>query len=159
MDLLETCLARPLHILAPAMTYQPCPIHCFIRHHHSSEAAIALLEYLAISPSVCVAIGLDRLVPGPHVFDESPILGLFGIELDEFVAVIVWSNIERRRGFLSADEECASDDGVIGLAVHGRGTEDVLTAGLKTVEEAACEMSQSLLCSERGVSYRSGWTS
>src|SRR5215469_6836090 len=110
-----------------------------------AKAAIALLEHLAISPPVCLTIGLDRLVPGPHVFDKSLILRLLEVELCELVAIIVWCNIKSWQGFLSTDEESTSDDRVIGLAVYGRSAEDVLTAGLKTVEETTYEKSKSTM--------------
>jgi hypothetical protein len=95
------------------------------------------LERTKNSPWVCLAVDLNWLVPGPHVIDESLILLARGIELCEGVALVVWSNVECVLSIVAADEESATDDGVVGLSIDGGGTKDVLTASLETGKETA----------------------
>ncbi len=62
-----------------------------------------LLEDLAISPLVLLAVDLNWLIPRPLVLDESLVLGLAGVKLGEFVALIVRSDIESRKSLVATD--------------------------------------------------------
>jgi hypothetical protein len=95
-----------------------------------------LLEDLAVGKLHGLTVDDDGLVPGPHVVDELLVLGLGGVELGEDVRLHVGSDVERRLGLLSTDNEGTLDDGVVGLAEDGTGAEDVLAAALETREEA-----------------------
>lgn len=95
-----------------------------------------LLEDLAVGEVVGLAVDGDRLVPGPHVVDELLVLLLGGVELGELVGGHVGSNLEGGGGVLATDDKGTLDDGVVGLAEDGTGTEDVLAAALETGEEA-----------------------
>ena len=96
----------------------------------------SLLEDLAVSPLVLLALLLDGLVPGPHAVDERLVLGLLGVELGELVALVVWGDIEGWEGLLATDVESTPNDGVVRNAENGGSTEEVLAAGLEAVEEA-----------------------
>ena len=65
------------------------------------------------------------------------ILRLTGIKLREFIALVIGCYVESWLGFLAADDEGALDDGVVFLAVDGRGAEDVFAGGFEAGEEAA----------------------
>jgi hypothetical protein len=95
--------------------------------------AIHLLEDLAIGPLIGLAFDLDRLVPGPLVVDELLVLGW--VKLGEFVGLIVGCYVESWKGLVTTDEEDSTDDGVVGLAVYGHGSEEVLAGSFETSEE------------------------
>ena len=108
-----------------------------IRHVSQKQALDnTLLHDLAVGELVGLAVNDDGLVPGPHVVDVLPVLLLGGVELGELVGRHVGSDLEGGGGVLAADDEGTLDDGVVGLAEDGTGTEDVLAAALKTGEEA-----------------------
>lgn len=94
-----------------------------------------LLEDLSVRPLVGLAVDVDRLVPGPHVVDKLLVLSLGGVELGELVALVVRGDIEGRKSLLATDDECTTDDRVIGDTEDGRATKEVLAAGLETSEE------------------------
>jgi hypothetical protein len=77
-----------------------------------------LLENLAVSPWVLLAVDDDGLVPRPLVVDKLLVLSLGGVELGELVALVVGSDIESGESLLTTDEEGTLDDGLVGLAVH-----------------------------------------
>lgn len=79
---------------------------------------IHLLENLAISPIVSLAVDGDWLIPRPLILEESLILWLGWIELDELIAVNIWSDIESWHGLLTTDHESALDDGIVGSAIY-----------------------------------------
>lgn len=95
-----------------------------------------LLEDLAVGKLHGLAVDDDGLVPGPHVVDELPVLGLGGVELGEGVGLHVGGDIEGGLGLLATDNEGTTDDGVVGLTEDGTAAEDVLAAALETREEA-----------------------
>lgn len=110
-----------------------------IRSRHVSQASViedTLLEDLAVGELVGLAVDDDGLVPGPHVVDVLPVLRLGGVELGELVGGNVGSDLKGGGGVLATDDEGTLDDGVVGLAEDGTGTEDVLAAALETGEEA-----------------------
>jgi hypothetical protein len=76
-----------------------------------------LLEDLAVSPLVGLAVDIDRLVPGPLVLDELLVLSLGGVKLGELVGLPVWGDVESGDGLLSTDEEGTTDDAVVGDTV------------------------------------------
>jgi hypothetical protein len=106
----------------------------------SLHRAQSLLELLAVSPLVGLAVDHKRLVPAPHVIDELAILLLAWVELLELVALVVWGDVESWKSLLTTDQEGALDHGVVGDAEHGAAPEEVLARGLKTGEEAADEV-------------------
>lgn len=99
-----------------------------------------LLEDLAVSPVVGLAVDLNGLVPRPHVVDKLLVLGLGWVELGELVALVVGSNVECRERLLASDDKGATNDRVVGLSVDRAGSEEVLAAGLKTGEETTCNL-------------------
>jgi hypothetical protein len=122
----------------------PYPYHFqVVSHPHRNrfpkpppfEEKKRLLEDLAVSPLVLLAVLGDGLVPRPLVVDKLLVLGLGGVELGELVALVVGGDIESGKSILTTDKEGTLDDGVVGLAVHGSATEEVLAAALKTGEE------------------------
>ena len=66
------------------------------------------------------------------------ILRLTGIELRKFEALVIGCYVEGWLGLLAADDKGALDDGVVFLAVNGRGTEDIFAGGFEAGEEATC---------------------
>ena len=100
-----------------------------------------LLEDFAVSPFIRLTVDGDGLVPRPLVVDELLVLGLLGVELGELVALVVWGDIESRESLVASDEERTLDNRVVGLAIDGSGTENVLAAGLETGEETTWNMS------------------
>ena len=110
-----------------------------------------LLENLAVSPLVGLAVDGDGLVPRPLVVNKLLVFWLGRVELGELVALVVGSDVESGESLLSADEESTLDDGVVGLAVYGAGTEKVLAAALETGEETTytCQLLSQILGSRR----------
>ena len=86
---------------------------------------------------VLLAINHNRLFPRPLIIDKLLILRLAGIQFLEFVAFVIRRYVEGWLGFLAADDEGTLDDGVVFLAVDGRGTEDVFAGGFESGEETA----------------------
>lgn len=99
-----------------------------------------LFEDLAAVVGVVLAIVVDRLVPGPHGLDESPVLGVGGVELLEIVRLPVRGNVEDGGVVIAADDKGTLNDGVVVLAVDGSCAEEVLARALKTVVEATNEV-------------------
>ena len=95
-----------------------------------------LLEDLAVSKLVLLAVDGDALLPAPGILDELSVLGLGGVELGELVALPVRGDVESGNVLLASDDESTLDDGVVVLAVDGSTSEDVLAGTLKTVVEA-----------------------
>jgi hypothetical protein len=106
----------------------------------SLHRAQSLLELLAVSPLVGLAVDHERLIPAPHVVHELAILLLAWVELLELVALVVWGDVESWKSLLATDQEGALDHGVVGDAEHGAAPEEVLARRLKTGEEAADEV-------------------
>lgn len=100
------------------------------------KKATRLLENLAISVLVLLAVVHNRLVPGPLSLDVGPVLGLVGVELLELVALIVGSNVEDGQVLVATDDEGTLDDGVVVLSVDGSAAEQVLPGSLQTGVEA-----------------------
>ena len=94
-----------------------------------------LLEDLAVGPLVGLAVDLNGLVPRPLVLDEGLILGLGGVELGELVGFPVGGDIEGGERLLTTDQEGTTDDAVVGLAIDGASSEEVLARSLETCEE------------------------
>jgi hypothetical protein len=114
-----------------------------------------LLEDLAVGPVVLLAVGLDRLVPGPHVVNELLVLRLGGVKLGELVALVVGSNVEGLESVLATDEESSADDRVVGDTVNRAAAEEVFAAGLETVEEATYSpLAYQIRASRQPRSYR-----
>ena len=95
-----------------------------------------LLEDLAVSKLVLLAVDGDALLPAPGILDELSVLRLGGVELSELVALPVRGDVESRNVLLTSDDESTLDNGVVVLAVDGSTSEDVLAGTLKTVVEA-----------------------
>lgn len=95
-----------------------------------------LLEDLAVGPLVGLAADLDGLVPRPLVLDESLVLWVGGVELGELIGFPIRGDVEGRESLLAAHHEGTADDAVVGLAVDGAGTEEVLAGSLEAGEEA-----------------------
>lgn len=108
----------------------------FVAEASTAGRSVNLLEDLAVGELHGLAVDDDGLVPGPHVVDELAVLGLGGVELGEFVGLDIGGDFEGGGGLLATDNEGTLDDGVVGLAEDGTGTEDVLAAALETSEEA-----------------------
>ena len=106
------------------------PLHSTLTPNHH------LLEHLPIRVRVFLAINHNRLLPRPLIIHKLLILRLTGIQLLEFIALVIRGYVEGRLGFLAADDEGALDDGVVLLAVDGSGTEDVFAGGFEAGEEA-----------------------
>ena len=60
-----------------------------------------LLEDLAVSPLVGLAVDLNGLVPGPLIIDVLLVLGR--VELGEVVALVVGGNVDGGEDLLSAN--------------------------------------------------------
>src|SRR6266536_2882450 len=103
---------------------------------HATEV-YSLLEDLTISPWILLASNNDWLLPGPLLVDELLVLRLGGVQLGEFVALVVRSNIESWESVLATDDESALDDRVVLDTVDRSTTEDVLAGSLETSEETA----------------------
>jgi hypothetical protein len=88
-------------------------------------------------PVVFLAVNLNWFVPCPHIIHKGLVLLALGIKLGEAVGLVVRGDLESGESFLSTDKEGTLDDGVVGDAEDGAGTEEVLAASLETVEEAA----------------------
>lgn len=86
-------------------------------------------------PFVCLAVDLDWLVPSPHALDKLLVLLASRIELGELVALVIRSDVECWERLVAANKESSLDDGVIGDSIDRGATEEVLAAGLETVEE------------------------
>ena len=108
------------------------------QYHTSHPPLTPLLENLPIRPLISLPLDLNRLIPSPHIIHKVPILLLARIQLRKLIALVVGRDLERRRSVLATDDKGAADDGIVGLAVDGSGTEDVFAGGFEAVEEAAC---------------------
>jgi hypothetical protein len=90
--------------------------------HWGLEYCIIFVRWGCL-PVIFLATDLDWLVPRPHVVDKGLVLLALGVELGEAVGLVVGGDLESGKSFLSADEECALDNGVVGDAEDGAGTE------------------------------------
>lgn len=116
---------------------RPHPFHTlipFLYHNHH------LLKHLPIRVGVFLAINHNRLLPRPLIIHKLLILRLAGIQFLEFVALVIRRYVEGWLGFLAADDEGALDNGVVFLAIDGRGTEDVFAGGFESGEESAWQV-------------------
>ncbi len=95
-----------------------------------------LLEHFPIRPWIFFAVNNNRLIPSPLIIHKLFILRLTGIELREFEALVIGCYVEGWLGLLATDDEGTLDDGVVLLAVNGRGTEDIFAGGFEAGEEA-----------------------
>jgi hypothetical protein len=123
----ETCYHKDIHISYPHLSS--------LFHYPFSHPVASLLEDLSVCPLVRLALDLNGLVPRPLVVDKGLVLGLFWVKFGELVALKVGSDVECLDSILSADDESALDDGVVGFAVDRCGAEKVFAAGLETSEE------------------------
>jgi hypothetical protein len=94
-----------------------------------------LLKHLPIRPFTSLPLNFNRLIPAPLVLEKFLILLLAGVKLGELVALVVGGDVKRWHGFVAADEEGTSDDGVVADAVDGGSAEDVFAGGFETGEE------------------------
>ena len=76
------------------------------------------------------------LVTRPLVFDIRPILRLAWVELSCEEAVIIWSNVENRVGFLATHDISAPDEIVIVRAINTGSAEDVFSGSLEAKVDA-----------------------
>lgn len=141
-----SCIYQELSSIRPSSgipsrksMHHPHRNFAFRQSIHSKES-YDLLEDLAVGEFILFAVDRDGLVPCPLVVDELLVLSLLGVELGELVALVVGGDIESREGLLSTDDEGTLDDGIVALSVDGRGTKDVLAAGLETSKESTCNV-------------------
>lgn len=97
---------------------------------------VNLFEDLAVSPRILLSTHSDWLVPAPHILDKSLIFLPTGIKLGEFIALIVWGNVEGRGSFLASDKKSASDYGIVRFPEDRGGAKDVFAGGFKAVKES-----------------------
>ena len=116
----------------------PCPLHTLVPSLSPpfSMTPNHLLEHFPIRPRIFFAVNNNRLIPSPLIIHKLLILRLTGIQLRKFEALVIGCYVEGWLGLLAADDEGALDDGVVLLAVNGRGTEDVFAGGFEAGEEA-----------------------
>ena len=116
----------------------PTHIRQSSRHFNNANRIVRschLLEDLAVSPVILLAIDLDWLVPRPLVLNESLVLGLAGVQLGEFVAFPVGSDIESGKSLVTSNQEGTLDDGVVGNAVDRGSSEEILARCFETSKE------------------------
>jgi hypothetical protein len=86
-----------------------------------------LLEDLAISPWVSLATNGDWLLPSPLLVDELLVGWVGVVELGELVALMVWGNVESGESLLTADDEGALDDTVVGSSIDTGASKNILS--------------------------------
>lgn len=113
----------------------------------------SLLANLTLGAFILLTVDGNGLVLSPLVLNERSILRLARIKLGESVTVNIRGDLEGGNVVLATNDESSLDDRVVGLAINGGSSENVLARTLKSVEETTYTIKSLEFSIVKGLSY------